>query len=67
MKLSNAINKLKKNGWAVDVSNGQLVGSRGGAWVQCSISPDETCSKFTYNSESSCAPTYGLSLAQAIN
>jgi hypothetical protein len=65
MKLVNAIKKLEKAGYEITENMGSYFATFETVTISFS-SQDGLCSKFTFDSESSCAPTYGLNLTQAM-
>lgn len=68
MKLQNAIKRLEKAGFTL-ITNGSIyIASKKGVDVSF-VSFGETVKSngFTYESETSCAPTYGMTLNSAIN
>lgn len=66
MKLSNAIKKLENAGYVVKGDLGSFYATLNNVTLTF-FSQNDICSKFTFNSESSCAPTFGLSLKQAMD
>ena len=68
MKLTNAIKKLKKAGYEISNNTGSYVAELNGAFISFfeNGTGSGQCSKFTYDSQVSCSPTYGLSLKQAM-
>ncbi len=69
MKLSNAIKKLKKAGFEITGNIGSYIATKEGSEIRFFENGlgTDSCSKFTYSSETSCAPTYSLGLRQAIS
>jgi hypothetical protein len=65
MKLANAIKKLEKAGYDITGKTGFYIATFKSITISFSAHAG-TCSKFTFDSESSCAPTYGLNLTQAM-
>lgn len=65
MKLSNAIKKLEKAGYEIKENTGSYVAILDIVTISFFAQADE-CSKFTFDSDNQCAPTYGLSLTQAM-
>ncbi len=69
MKLSTAIKRLEKAGYEVKGNLGSYDAMKGGviiSFFETSENSDD-CSRFTYDSTGSCAPTYGLTLKAAMN
>ena len=68
MKLINAINKLKKNGWEIQDSKGSYIASKEDVTIRFFVNHgSDNCSSFAYDSDLQCAPTYGLSLKKAMS
>ena len=66
MLLKNAIKKLENAGYTIISNFGSYVATLDSVTISFSAQGDKT-SKFTYDSDSSCAPTYGLNLKQAMS
>ncbi len=68
MKVSTAIKKLEKNGYTITSEKGTHIATKGNVWLRFFENGPGTdrCSKFTYSTVNSCAPTYGLTLKAAM-
>lgn len=67
MKLSKAIKKLETEGWDVISNKGTYIAAKNDSEISFFVNPgSDKCSRFTFDSSSSCAPTYGMSLKAAI-
>lgn len=67
MKLSNAIKKLKSEGWDIISNKGTYIAAKSDSEISFFVNPgSDKCSRFTFDSSNSCAPTYGMSLKAAI-
>lgn len=69
MKLSTAIKTLEKAGFEIKSNSGSYFASRGQSQISFFENGANTgkTSKFTFDAKSQCAPTFGLSLKQAIS
>ncbi len=65
MLLTNAINKLEKAGYEVSGNLGSYVATAGSVTISF-FATDGVTGRFTYESLSSGAPTFGLNLKQAL-
>lgn len=66
MKLVNALKKLENAGYSIN-NNGTFYSAQlKTVTISFIANIKGECSKFTFNSTSSCAPTYGLSLKTAM-
>mgnify|MGYP001593573165 CR=1 FL=1 len=66
MLLKNAIKKLENAGYTISSNLGSYIATLNGVTISFHSRGEKT-SNFTYDSDSSCAPTYGLNLKQAMN
>lgn len=65
MLLKNALQRLEKKGFSIKSNLGSYVATLNGTTISF-FAQNDKCSKFTYESENSCASTYGLTLKQAL-
>ena len=65
MKTANAVKKLKSAGYSVSESAGSFQASNGSVLISFFTQNGNT-KNFTFDSDSSCAPTYGLTLKAAM-
>ena len=67
MKITNAIKKLEKAGYAISEAAGSYIAEKDGSFINFFVNPgSDNCSKFTSDSKTSCAPTYGMTLKSAM-
>jgi hypothetical protein len=66
MKLTNAIKKLEKAGWDIIGEKGVYTAIKSGSSISFSAQGSDECSRFTYDSDLSCAPTFGMTLKAAM-